>query len=333
MSCLFCEKKSKLKRETPPAKTGLSLLNRTIIFKNPEPVNITDPNGTVLFQFALGVSDVLVSDPNAASECQLQHWMVDQPTIQEGTAHWFEQLTEPLVKIKDLIDVYALQPVCQKSSDKLKGWLAGSLDKENGRYQEALKANKTYENVDYPDPYGNQSEVVQTKNATNTKNKKRVFLKSEAKKKAKNQKGKSKTKDWWAVLSLSLPLVPYHLFKYKSVLEKMMTGFVFVQFNEFTDCIARSIDTGKEINDNIVGYRSLMIFLKRGGLDGFSNVFSLLICNWNRFLDHINTLDQANKETDPKKKWFLYGQAMGKFVVAVSTGTNLVTKVNNNKKK
>ena len=60
----------------------------------PEPTPITDPKGTVFYQFALGASNILVSDPEAASECQLQDWMVDQPSIQAGTAQWFEELAD-----------------------------------------------------------------------------------------------------------------------------------------------------------------------------------------------------------------------------------------------
>ena len=238
----------------------------------PEPTPITDPKGTVFYQFALGASNILVSDPEAASECQLQDWMVDQPSIQAGTAQWFEELTDPLVELKGLLDVYALQNVCTKYPEKLKGWLANGLEQENTRFQADLKSNKTHSNVDYPDPYGPQEKAKKDK-----KSKKEVkAAKTQPKLFVQNEK--SKTKDWWAVLSLSLPLVPFHILKYKHTLDKMLKGFIFIHFNKFLDCIAMSADTNRSINDRIVGYRSLMTYSKNGKtMNEFGNVFSLFL--------------------------------------------------------
>ncbi len=328
--CLF-RKKRKIKKRQPAAKNVTELINgvnRTVTYITPKAVNITDPLKTPLFQFALGVADILTSDPKAAQECQLQHWMIDQPTIQEGTADWYAELTVSLSQLKNLIDVYALQPVCTKASDKLKGWLGPALEKENERYLETVKQNKTYDNIDYPDPYRNQSQKLPDRNNTRRR---RVFLsKSKAKSRSKLKNKLKKNKDWWGVLSLSLPLVPYHILKYKLMLDKMMKGFIFIQFNQFIECIARSINTNRAINDRLVGYKSLMEFQKNGNtMSEFGNWFSLLLCNWNRFIDHIKSLEAGNSEKDPMKKWFHYGQAMGKLVVAVSTATDTLVLYNN----
>lgn len=310
-----------------------NITNITIIYKDHPPVNITDPKGTVLYQFALGASDVLVSDPKNAEECQPQPWMIDQPSVQAGTSQWFDQLAEPSMKLKGLMDIYALQAVCKKHVGKLRGWLAGALDKERERYQHAKSSNVSYDNIDYPDPYGNQSETVKVKNSTNIR--RRMFLsksKTESKRKAMM---KSKTKDWWGVLTLSLPLVPYHLLSLKRVLDKMMRGWVFIQFHEFLDCTARSIDTPRDINDKIVAYRGLMAYLKKGyktDTMNFGNVFSLLMCNWNRYMDHVDTLVLAAREKDEKKKWFMFGQAMAKLVVALSTSKDYVVLFQNHDK-
>jgi len=268
--------------------------------------------------------------------------MVDQPTIQGGSIQWFKQLGKPLVAMKELLDDYAVQAICVKTPEKLKGWLAGSLDGEMARYENATKHNITYVNVDYPDPYANQSETIPVRNNTNDteqpsqslrRNKKRLLIQRMNSKSKKLKKNKlSRSKDWWNVISLSLPLVPFHVINFKITLDKIMRGFLYVQYIDFIDCIAKSIDTGKAINDNIVGYRSLMTHLKTG-LAGFSQVFSLLLCNWTRFLDFVTTLEAGNKEKNVKKKFFLYGQAMAKFLVSIATGTNLVTKPNDFSKK
>jgi len=369
-----------------------------VIYVDHPPVNITDPKATVLYQFALGVADILVSDPEAANECQLQNWMIDQPTIQEGTAQWFEELAEPLSKMAGLLDAYALQPVCQKHPQKLKGWLSGALEQEQERYEKDLREKKPHENIEFVDPYAHempkdkskkknkkndnkvtlkegdicykttpdfgkekacptglqcryineaQGETGQNKvclppttkptnpnttpitpspNPTVPKGKKKLFLQNTKVK-------KSKSKDWWKVLSLSLPLVPYHVLKYKLTLDKMMKGYLWIHFNQYVDCIAKSIDTGRSINSRLVGYRSLMAYAKNGKkMHEFGNVFSLLICNWTRFKDHISTLEAANAEKDYPKKYYLFGQAMGKFVVAIATGTDTEVVYNVSKK-
>ena len=285
--------------------------------KKDEPILIKNPQGTVLYQFALGAADILVSDKSAASECQVQHWMIDQPSIQQGSAQWFEQLAEPLIEMKSLIDIYALQPVCQKYRFRLQQWLLVSLDKEYKRYIHNKRLNVTHENIEeYQDPYDPRLNP----------NKRRIFL-SKSKKTLKSQitrkteLSKTKTKDWWKVLSLSLPKLPYHILQYKIVLDKLLRGFLMIHFNEFIDCVAASIDTGRAINDRILVYRSLMTYSKNGkSLHEFENVFEICLCNWNRFLDFVNTLDKGNKEKDWKRKYFLYGQALAKLVVAISTG-------------
>lgn len=327
LACVQTSRKAKMRlndRETPNV-----IMNITKVIKKAEPVNITDPEGTVLYQYALGIADIIVSDPGAAKECQPQPWKIDQPTIQNGTSQWFRELQKPLSKLSGLLDVYALQSVCNTNKGNLKGWIGGAMPKEKARYDEAIKTNRTYTNIDYPDPYGNQS---LTTNSTDTK-KRRVFLSKAKKAKAKSGSKKSKTKDWWGVLSLSLPLCPYHIYKSQLALQKMQAGFIFYQTNQYIDCVAQSPNTPKGINDKIVAFRSLMNYVKNGDETAFGNVFGELMCNWNRFTDFIKSLEASNKEKDEKKKWLGYGQSIGKLIVAVSTVTDVVTEFNTGKNK
>lgn len=275
----------------------------------PRVVDILNPKDTVLYQFALGVSDILVSDPSVASECQVHSWKIDQPSIQKGTAQWFKQLEKPLKKLKHYLDIYALQPVCEKDPGSLKTWLYESLANEKKRHADLVKKKLPYLNIKVEDPYKEINHKVAKK--------RRNFLATSS---------KTGTKDYFAVLKLSLPKIPYNLLKYKMVLDKMMKGYLLIQFNEFIDCIGKQPETGRSINNRIVGYRLLMIYFKEGKTTKeFGNVISYLLCNWNRFLDHINTVIKANLENDEKKKWFLYGQAMGKLVVALATGNKFET--------
>ena len=281
---------------------------------HPKVVDILNPKDTVLYQFALGVSDILVSDPSVASECQVHSWKVDQPSIQKGTAQWFKQLEIPLKKLKHYLDTYALQPVCEKDPARLKIWLYKSLAKEKERHDNLVKKKLPYKNINVEDSYGDITHKIKLKKKAK---KRKNFLATSS---------KTGTKDWFAVLKLSLPKVPYNLLKYKMVLDKMMKGFLLIQFNEFIDCVGKQPETGRSINNRIVGYRLLMIYFQEGKTTKeFGNVISYLLCNWNRFLDHINTVIKANLEKDEKKKWFLYGQAMGKLVVALATGNKFET--------
>ncbi len=168
-----------------------------------------------------------------------------------------------------------------KHLEKLKGWIAGSLDKEKRRYDYDKKWKKPHHNITYPNPYEQihvPSKAV--KPLTKKAKSKRLF-------KTRSQ-SKTKTKDYWKVLALSLPLVPYHVLQYKVIIDKIMKGWLWVQFNHFIDCVAKDWDTQRKINDRIVGYSSVLIYYKNSGTTmSFSNLFSLLLCNWNRFLDHI----------------------------------------------
>ena len=249
----------------------------TKIFRrvNPPAVSIIDPKGTNLYQFALGAANILVSDPSAASDCQREAWKIDQPTVEKGTEEWFSQMVKPLSQITKLLDVHPLQMVCKKHPARLKGWLHHELKKEKLSYEHDLKHNKPHKNK-YSNPYGDQNAALKTKK------KGKNFLEAEA---------KTESKGWLKVLALSIKPVPFYLLQYKMILDKALRGFIFIQFNEFCDCVAKDIDTGRAINDRIVAYRLLMNYAKNGRtMTEFSNVFGLAMCNWKEFVAHVNLL-------------------------------------------
>ncbi len=126
--CSFCTARTRILRKNPSHEThelnapnvvhkqgkGKGKTKIKVIYRNPKPVNIINPHSTTLYRFGLGAADILVSGPKAANDCQEKNWMIEQLSVQKGTAQWFGQLAEPLVAMAKLMDVYALQPVCKK---------------------------------------------------------------------------------------------------------------------------------------------------------------------------------------------------------------------------
>jgi len=186
--------------------------------KNDNTKDIINAEGTVLAQFGLGLADILVSDPSALKECQPTAWKIDQPTVEKGTQRWYVELTEPLVKMKGLMDTYALDPVCKRQRPQLQGWIHASLDKEKLRHDKFVKQKKPYVNIHFTNPYPSSGKKHKGHN-------KKLLMETQ-----------TGTKDWMAVLKLSLPLLPYHMLRYKMILDKIMFGFVYIQMNEYIDC-------------------------------------------------------------------------------------------------
>jgi len=259
---------------------------------------------TPLYQFALGAAEILTSDTKVADECLVDYWKIKQPTVEAGHHVWFKDLVEPLLKIREIVGSSIVQ-VCQKYPNDLRGWLYENLDPTTTSQVKAAQAAAN------PTP------------AAKTKTKKRrIFLSLGTKKTSVSRR--LRTQHWWKVLESQLPSTVELIQKFKAQLQTILDGYLSTQFNQFIDCISKSVQTEDPLNRQLTAYRSLMRFVfKSKTMSEFLSVFVTLLCNWDQFNAYIETLNNAVNTVENMPRWKLYGQAFAKLVVALATGVNL----------
>jgi len=258
---------------------------------------------TPLYQFALGAAEVLTSDTKVADECLVDFWKIKQPTVEAGHHVWFKDLVEPLLKIREIVGSSIVQ-VCLKYPNDLRGWLYENLDPTTTAEVKASQVKAS------PVP------------ATKTR-KRRVFL-SLGTQRSTTVSKRLRTQHWWKVLERQLPSTVELIQKFKAQLQTILDGYLSTQFNQFIDCISKSVQTEDPLNRQLTAYRSLMRFVfKSKTMSEFLSVFVTLLCNWDQFNAYIETLNNAVNTVENMPRWNLYGKAFGKLVVALATGVNL----------
>ena len=278
---------------------------------------------TPLFAFAKGAASILAAPPanlsvvaqaaaihKVAMECTSDYWKIKQPSVQRGTAVFYQDLNTPLLKIRELVNNSIIQ-VCLKFPQDLRTYLYEQMD---------AKADPNA-----PLTPTKRRRVLLQLELTKRHTKKVAKKKSTVASGMTSSASKSKTGTYWDVLIVQMPEVIVQMKLIRDQLRVIVGGYIGVQFNAYIDCLAKSVVTEHKLNTQLVAYRSLMKFALLPGAPwhNFINVFTKMLCNYDQFYDFVEFLNKGVTYNGQTEQWNLFGQAWGKFVVALATGIPL----------
>lgn len=289
--------------ETPKTGENGKGAVKPVTVPKKEPENYNTP----LYHFAKGAVEWIAAPPKSVEgktrkqtiekttkECMISYWKIEQPSVQAGTLQFYQDLNASMLELRKLVNNSIVQ-VCLKFPKDLRAYL--------------------FEKLDPP---------------ANPNARRRVFLETERKKKhktSKNMKSKTavKTGTYWDVLKTDMPKVVEVFKKMREQLRVIFKGYIGWQFNQFVDCLGKSVFTEHALNTKLLGYRNLWQWaLKENASWGnFINTILPALCNYDEWYSFTTYLNKGVTQVGKYQQWNLLGQAWGKFVVASITGIPL----------